>query len=108
MLGNGNATDVTGNVSSTPATTAAPTTTSTAPTTTVTPIPDGNGNLPDLPKGGTGVTGNGAPVDVEVNVVENKTGIEVTSPDGVQLTLSATMGMVKLVNANGARKEEVV
>lgn len=91
VLGNGNDTDVTGNVTSTPTTTAAPTTT-TAPTTTVTPIPDGNGNLPDLPKGGTEVTDNGAPVAVEVKVVENKTGIEITSPDGVQLTLSGDCG----------------
>ncbi len=92
VLGNGNATNVAGNVVSTPATTAAPTTTTAAPTTTVTAIPDGNGNLPDLPKGGTEVRDNGNPVAVEVKVVDNKHGIEVSSPDGVALTLSGDCG----------------
>ncbi len=102
LLGNSTVETVSGTVVNTTTTTAPPTTTTTtAPTTTTTasttttapttttvvPVPDDNGDLPDLDPGGVGVTDDGQPVEVDVEVVDD-TSIEVTSSDGVVLGLS--------------------
>ena len=100
LLGTGTATDVTGSVVSTTTTTTEPTTTTTeeattttteATTTTVVPVPDGNGNLPELEPGDTGVTDDGEAVEVAVNVIDDSE-IEILSNDGVVLRVAGDCG----------------
>jgi hypothetical protein len=104
LLGSGPDTDVTGLVVATTTTTTAPTTTTTTTitttttsttteqtTTTVQPVLDDNGSVPDLEPGETDVTDDGVPVDVEIDVIDG-TEIEVSSSDGVTLSLTGNCG----------------
>lgn len=72
-------------------TTTEPTTTTEATTTTVQPVLDDEGALPDLEPGDTEVTDDGVPISVQVDVVGG-TEIEVSSSDGVVLSLSGNCG----------------
>ena len=98
LLGDGPATTVNATVIATTTTTSSTTTTTapttSAPTTTAaapTPVPDGDGNIPDLDPGESTVTDDGVPIVVDVGV-NGGTEIDISSDDGVSMQVSGNCG----------------